>query len=86
MLPGRRLSLQRHRNRSEYWVVAGGEGRAIIDGNTVAVRQGSIIHVPAGSVHRLENTGSTILEVIEVQLGKCDEADIERLEDDYGRV
>nr|HPQ54606.1 mannose-6-phosphate isomerase [Spirochaetota bacterium] len=42
---------------------------------------------PAGVLHRIENTGSQDLIYIEVQTGDYfGEDDIERIEDDYGRV
>ena len=43
--------------------------------------------IPAGTVHRLENSGSDLLEVIEVQTGSyLGEDDIERFEDDFNRL
>ena len=42
--------------------------------------------IPAGTVHRLENPGSEMLEVIEVQTGSYfGEDDIERFDDDFDR-
>ena len=42
--------------------------------------------IPAGTVHRLENPGSEVLEVIEVQTGSYfGEDDIERFDDDFNR-
>jgi mannose-1-phosphate guanylyltransferase/mannose-6-phosphate isomerase len=44
------------------------------------------VFIPAGTVHRLENPGSEMLEVIEVQTGSyLGEDDIERFEDDFNR-
>ena len=44
-------------------------------------------YIPIGALHRLENTGKLPLEMIEVQSGSyLGEDDIERYEDDYGRV
>ena len=43
-------------------------------------------YIPVGALHRLENTGETPLELIEVQSGSyLGEDDIVRLEDRYGR-
>ena len=40
-----------------------------------------------GVVHRLANSTAQDLEIVELQLGDLlDEDDIERLQDDYGRV
>jgi len=86
LLPGRRLSLQRHYNRSEHWVVVRGTARIIVDGEERVLRPGESTFIPIGSVHRLENPGKIDLEVIEVQIGEyLGEDDIERLEDDYKR-
>jgi mannose-1-phosphate guanylyltransferase/mannose-6-phosphate isomerase len=86
LLPGRRLSLQRHYNRSEHWVVVRGTARIIMDGEERVLRPGESTFIPIGSVHRLENPGKIDLEVIEVQIGEyLGEDDIERLEDDYKR-
>ena len=41
--------------------------------------------VPRGSTHRLGNPGPMLARVLEVAFGDFDEADIERLEDDYTR-
>ena len=44
------------------------------------------IFIPQGDIHRLENIGSEIL-TLEIQIGnKISEEDIERFEDDYGRL
>ena len=43
-------------------------------------------YIPLGSKHRLENTGRTPLQLIEVQSGSyLGEDDIVRFEDSYGR-
>jgi mannose-1-phosphate guanylyltransferase/mannose-6-phosphate isomerase len=84
VIPGRRLSLQRHYHRSEHWVVVRGTARIIMDQDQRILRPGESIFIPAGVVHRLENPGKIDLEVIEVQIGDyLEEDDIERLEDDY---
>jgi mannose-6-phosphate isomerase-like protein (cupin superfamily) len=58
-----------------------------IDGGLHLVEAGTAIDVPAGAAHRIENSGTGPLVFIEVQHGTSfDEDDIERLDDDYGRV
>jgi len=85
--PQGRLSYQRHLHRSEHWFVVGGRGRVTIDGTPVEVGPGTAVDIPAGAAHRVENTGHEMLVFVEVQHGTSfDEDDIERLEDDYGRV
>jgi len=84
--PGASLSLQRHRQRAEHWVVVRGTAR-IVCGEDILVRTANqSVYIPIGTVHRLENPGTDLLEIIEVQTGSyLGEDDIERLEDNYGR-
>ena len=84
---GKRLSYQRHARRSEHWFIVQGCGLVTLDDRTVAVERGNPVEVPVGVCHRIENTGSEELIFIEVQHGDYfGEDDIERLDDDYGRV
>lgn len=82
---GARLSLQKHSLRSEYWVIVAGSGIFTLDGEERPIQPGDSVFIPVGGVHRVMNTGSDSLIIIETQLGQCIEDDIERLEDDYGR-
>lgn len=85
--PGQRLSLQRHHQRSEHWIVVGGTALATVDGEVRLLQENDSTYIPAGSVHRLENPGKIPLHLIEVQCGPyLGEDDIVRLEDDYGRI
>jgi len=87
VLPGETLSLQRHRQRDEHWVVVGGAPVAVRDGEDHPLRIGDHILIPVGSVHRIHNPGEEPAEVVEVQLGGyLGEDDIERFEDVYGRA
>ena len=84
--PGRQLSLQLHKHRSEHWVVVSGTAQVELDGETRVLQKGESTFVRSGTRHRLRNTGAVPLEVIEVQLGDyLGEDDIVRFEDDYGR-
>ncbi|MDN5321077.1 MAG: mannose-phosphate guanylyltransferase / mannose-6-phosphate isomerase [Thermococcaceae archaeon] len=86
VLPGKRLSLQRHYHRSEHWVVVRGTAKVKIGEKELLLRPGESTFIPAGVVHRLENPGKVILEVIETQIGEyLGEDDIERFQDDFGR-
>ncbi len=84
--PGQRLSLQRHAQRSEHWAIAAGRGQFTLDGAVQTVEAGDAVFIPQGGVHRIENDGQEDLIIIETQIGVCIEDDIERLEDDYGRI
>lgn len=86
VLPGRSLSLQRHRHRAEHWVIVAGEAEVVCNGETLRLTPNQSTFIPANAVHRLANPGDVPLHVIEVQTGDyLDENDIERLQDDYGR-
>jgi mannose-6-phosphate isomerase-like protein (cupin superfamily) len=84
--PGGRLSLQKHAQRAEHWVVVRGTARVTIDERVFSLRENESTYVPLGSVHRLENAGTGPLDLIEVQTGAyLGEDDIVRLDDAYGR-
>jgi mannose-1-phosphate guanylyltransferase/mannose-6-phosphate isomerase len=84
---GKRLSLQRHRHRSEHWVVIGGTAEVTIGSRVEILHENESVYVPISEVHRLANPGKIPLEIIEVQNGAyLGDDDIERVEDDYGRI
>jgi mannose-6-phosphate isomerase-like protein (cupin superfamily) len=85
--PGKRLSYQKHAQRSEHWFVVSGTATVVLDGNEHQVGPGQSIDVPVGTAHRCENRGAEQVIFIEVQYGTYfGEDDIVRLEDDYGRA
>jgi mannose-6-phosphate isomerase-like protein (cupin superfamily) len=80
------LSLQKHQHRSEKWIFVAGQGLAIVDAQEIPVKNGSVVDIPLGAVHRIGNTGNEDLVFIEVACGKhLSEEDIIRLQDDYAR-
>ena len=84
--PGKRLSLQRHRRRSEHWTVVSGTAMVTRDSEQIRLTGGESVDIPLGAAHRVLNPGETPLVFIEVQMGDYfGEDDIERLEDDFGR-
>jgi mannose-1-phosphate guanylyltransferase/mannose-6-phosphate isomerase len=84
--PGASLSLQRHRQRAEHWVVVRGTARIVCGDDILTRTANQSVYIPKGVLHRLENPGTELLEIIEVQTGGyLGEDDIERLEDRYGR-
>ncbi|CAD5243743.1 mannose-1-phosphate guanylyltransferase/mannose-6-phosphate isomerase [Thermococcus camini] len=86
VLPGKKLSLQMHYHRSEHWVVVRGTAKVRVGEKEILLRPGESTFIPAGVVHRLENPGKVVLEVIETQIGEyLGEDDIVRFEDDFGR-
>jgi len=87
VLPGKRLSYQRHARRGEHWYVVEGRALATLDGREVPLDPGSALDIPQGAAHRMANPGKADLVFIEVQRGDyLGEDDITRLEDDYGRA
>lgn len=84
--PGQRISLQKHAQRAEHWVVVQGVARVTRDEDILTLRENMSTYIPVGCVHRLENPGAEPLHLIEVQSGGyLGEDDIVRIEDSYGR-
>lgn len=87
VLPGKRLSYQRHSRRAERWTVVSGEANVIIDGSESIHSPGDVVMIGLGQKHRLINDRTEVLILVEVQIGEYfGEDDIERFEDDFGRV
>jgi mannose-6-phosphate isomerase-like protein (cupin superfamily) len=84
--PGKRLSLQKHKRRSECWAVVQGQGVVMLNKEQRNVSRGDTVFIPIEAVHRLQNKGSAPLIVIETQFGVCLEEDVVRLADDWGRT
>jgi mannose-6-phosphate isomerase len=87
VLPGKRLSYQKHAKRAEHWVVVQGTAKVTLDDEEIKVAAGQAIDIAVGSAHRVENAAAELLVFIEVQRGDyLGEDDIVRLQDDFGRV
>lgn len=87
VLPGKRLSYQKHAQRAEHWVVVQGTAVVTVDDREVIVEAGQAIDIAIGAAHRVENRAEDTLVFIEVQRGGyLGEDDIVRLQDDFGRV
>jgi len=86
VLPGKRLSYQKHSQRAEHWFVVQGTAKVTLDDRDIEVETGNAIDIAIGSAHRVENPGNDLLVFIEVQRGNyLGEDDIVRLQDDFGR-
>lgn len=84
--PAARLSLQRHKRRSEHWYIIHGDASVTMNDLVIQLLGGESIDIPVETAHRIQNNGVNDLVYIEVQTGDYfGEDDIERLEDDYGR-
>ena len=85
--PGARLSLQSHTQRAEHWIVVSGTARVTRDNDVFELHANQSTYIPIGARHRLENPGTQMLELIEVQSGDyLGEDDIVRYDDVYGRA
>lgn len=83
--PGAALSMQRHQDRAEFWLVASGEASVYtLNCSTDVELQGrygqhEYIHIDTNEWHQLVNEDSSPLKIVEIQYGeRCEEEDIER--------
>lgn len=85
--PYSRISLQRHKFRSERWIVINGTATVRCEDTVKHLGVGESTSIPCGNIHRLSNETAEPLCLIEIQLGEIlSEEDIERFNDDYGRT
>jgi len=99
--PGQATSLQSHEDRAEIWMAHLGIVTVTVNdhiceltpssvSNIDSVRDGtsqsSAMLICTDDVHRAENKTEKPVSFWEVQFGECDEEDIVRLSDLYGRV
>ncbi|HUR97296.1 MAG TPA: phosphomannose isomerase type II C-terminal cupin domain [Pyrinomonadaceae bacterium] len=87
VLPGKRISYQRHSHRAEHWFVVRGTAKVTLNDAEILVHTGEAVDIPVGAAHRIENSpANEKLVIIEIQTGDYfGEDDIERLDDDFGR-
>ena len=83
--PNQQFSLQYHHNRDEHWIIVEGFGFITLGDQTFPVRENDSFLIEKNQIHRMK-AGPDGIIFYEVQTGICDEEDIERLEDDYGRT
>src|SRR5829696_1093504 len=67
VLPGKRLSYQKHAQRAEHWMVVQGTAKVTLDDEDIIVPAGKAIDIAVGAAHRVENPGDETLVFIEVQ-------------------
>jgi mannose-6-phosphate isomerase len=83
--PDEELSYQSHNKRAEFWFISDGTGLLTIEGIETEVNTGDNITIEKKLKHKIKNTGIDNLCIYEMQCGICDENDIVRYEDKYGR-
>ena len=83
--PGASLSMQRHQERAEFWLVSSGTATVYtINRSTDAELTGvfhrhEFLHISPNEWHQLVNEDSSPLKIVEIQYGdRCEEDDIER--------
>jgi cytidyltransferase-like protein len=83
--PGAALSMQRHQDRAEFWLVSAGEATVYtLNAATDAELQGrygrhEYLHISTHEWHQLVNEEPSPLKIVEIQYGdRCEEGDIER--------
>lgn len=88
VLPGKRLSYQKHRQRAEHWFIVRGTAKVTLNGEEILVPAGRAIDIGLEVAHRVQNPDtSELLVFVETQTGTYfGEDDIERLDDDFGRA
>jgi mannose-6-phosphate isomerase len=87
VLPGQRLSYQKHFKRSEHWFVVAGCAHVTLEGKEIILQPGQSVDIPFENAHRVANKSEKeLLVFIEIQRGSYfGEDDIVRFSDDYGR-
>ena len=84
---GTRISLQRHKFRSELWIAMDGVASVLCGENVLQLRPGEWALIPRNCIHRLSNESAEPITLLEIQYGEqLSEDDIERFDDDYGRI
>ena len=81
-----KLSLQLHTKRNEYWHILSGHGEMQLGDNAWIVQSGDTIEIDKYEAHRISNVSEKPLVILELQTGVCEEDDIVRIKDEYGRV
>lgn len=79
------FSLQEHQHRTEFWKIIAGDGVVIIGDKESAANVDDEFLVEPRMLHRAK-AGADGLKILEISFGDFDEDDIERVDDDYGRV
>jgi mannose-1-phosphate guanylyltransferase/mannose-6-phosphate isomerase len=84
--PGAVLSLQKHAQRAEHWVVVRGKARITRNDDEYDLGVNESTYIAIGDIHRIANPFDEPVHIIEVQCGDyLGEDDIVRIEDEYGR-
>lgn len=83
--PGGTLSLQTHKQRTEFWRVLSGHPMVTVGDTVTRANPGDEFEIKKTQPHRL-GAVDDVVQVLEITHGQFDENDIIRLEDNYGRT
>lgn len=59
LLPGEEIGLETHHDIDQFLRIEAGEGKAYLNGEEHALKDGSAVVVPAGTEHNVVNTSAT---------------------------
>lgn len=82
---GGAISYQYHLKRKEVWTVVSGIGLLTLDGAERLLTIGQTVVIEREQRHSVEATSAELV-IYELQVGECDEDDIVRISDKYGRT
>ena len=64
IIPGRKLRIHKHLNNDELIFINQGEGTLTLDEQSIEVKTGTVVFVPRGVWHGLENTGKENIRMV----------------------
>ena len=64
IIPGRKLRIHKHLNNDELIFIHKGEGTFTLDEQSIEVKTGTVVFVPRGVWHGLENTGKENIRMV----------------------
>ncbi len=82
--PFKRLSLQSHKHRDEFWKILSGKAVVTIGEKRKSADEGKMFLLKKGTKHRIEAKSKKVV-FLEISFGDFDEHDEVRYDDDYGR-
>lgn len=83
--PNSSLSLQYHKNRSEFWRILSGRPIVTIGEKEIKAKSGDEFIISKEEKHRMVAEDEAV-QFLEISFGNFEENDIIRIEDKYGRT
>jgi mannose-6-phosphate isomerase-like protein (cupin superfamily) len=74
--PGKESIAHFHKKMEEIYYIINGEGKIFINGDETNLEAGHAIYLPVGAVHKIKNTGKSILKFVSIDSPIFDENDI----------